>query len=270
VKKETVNIAAVMVRYNSDLNRSATYLTLFKDLECPKLIYDNSFTKIKANPIADFNYHHDPENGGVSKAYNYAAKWALSLNCSHLLLLDSDSEFPKNAFSKYRNAAEESAEKIILPSMLSENKVISPFYFRFGKSWYGDSINFGTINLGKIVAINSGMLIPLSTFQKVNGFNEQLPLDWSDVDFCRKLAKIKTQAQYINLVINHSLSDHQKSDFASAKYRYKTYFKGVKELPESFLEKLSLLYWAKLKAIKLSFIYKNPWFIIYYLKHWYD
>ena len=181
MKKETVNIAAVMVRYNSDLNRSATYLTLFKDLECPKLIYDNSFTKIKANPIADFNYHHDP----------------------------------KNAFSKYRNAAEESAEKIILPSMLSENKVISPFYFRFGKSWYGDSINFGTINLGKIVAINSGMLIPLSTFQKVNGFNEQLPLDWSDVDFCRKLAKIKTQAQYINLVI-------------------------------------------------------NPWFIIYYLKHWYD
>jgi len=258
-------IAAVIVIYNKAIKNSETFQSLLSDLDIPILVYDNSTKRQESGSLNNVEYQYDSSNSGVSKAYNYAIAWAKKKNCSHLLLLDSDSEFPKDAILEYEKTILEYPEKIVLPAMISNGHKISPFYFKSGKSQYGDDIKFGDLELGKIVAINSGMLIPLKQID--GGFNENLPLDWSDIDFIRILENVK--AIHIPLEVHHGLSEHEDRNISSAKYRYITYLKGIKLVALNFRERLLMLFWAKLKALKLCLKYKTLWFIFHFTRNFY-
>jgi len=264
-----VQIAAVLVIYNTKILDCDSYKTLLASVDFPILIYDNSPNSQEFPSKPNITYRNNPSNPGVSKAYNEAAKWAKALSCSHLLLLDSDSLFPENAIQEYLRVAQESVNALLLPEMKSGNHKISPFYFNYGKSHYGDNIFFGEINLGKIVAINSGTLIPIRLFDEAGGFNEKLPLDWSDVHFYRKLKKFKPKVIHISLTVNHGLSEHSNRDLTSAKYRFRVQLKGIKHVSTNFGERLLMLFWIKLKALKLCFHYKTPWFILHYSRYFY-
>ena len=259
-------IAAIMVIYNEKIANAKSYQSLLKSLP-PKdvLIYDNSPS---AQDCPDgFHYVHNKLNPGVSTAYNYGAYWAEENHYTHLLLLDSDSIFPEEAMQKYSNAATHHPEHLILAEVIASGKVISPFWFKWGKSWYGDDIPNGKLSFDNKAAINSAMLIPISQFKKSGGYNEKIPLDWSDIAFCRKLSRLKIAAQKIPLRVIHDLSESGMSSIESAKFRFKTYMIGVKRMPtKHILENFLILFWAKLKAFKLCLRYKSLWFLLHYLR----
>ena len=263
-----VKIAAVLVVYEQVISETETYRTLLKNTNIPYLVYDNSLNE-QVLEGKNMSYVHNSNNPGVSKAYNEAIKWAKKIKVSHLLLLDSDSVFPDSAFEQYEAAILTFPNQLILPSLVSANRKISPFYFSNGKTHYGDYIEEGQMQLGEKLAINAGSLLPINALGNIC-FNETLPLDWSDVYFFRRLSKTSIQAQHIALKINHGLSEHQQRNLASVKFRFDLYLRGIPEVSEGSWEKLLMYFWAKLKAIKLAFRYKSLWFLTQYLRRLYE
>ena len=262
MSSEPMNLAAVVVLYEQKLKDSSSYKSLLQHSDIPVFVYDNSPQpqEVEEDKMV---YRHNPSNPGVSKAYNEAIQWAGKNNSTHLLLLDSDSEFSENALEKYREAIQQHPEKIILPEVRSSGHKISPFYFKRGKSYYGDDISYGTIELGKIAGINSGTIVPIKAIQ--HNFNENLPLDWSDIYFFRSNRKVK--AIHIPLLVQHSLSEHEKQSLESAKFRFKTYLSGISKVADTPFEKWLMIFRAKLKSVKLSLRYRTIWFFSYFLKN---
>jgi GT2 family glycosyltransferase len=262
-------IAAVLVLYNKSLASSETFQTLLKGATIPLLVYDNS---PEAQPITSnglVSYYYNASNAGVSGAYNYAMKWARENTFSHLLLLDSDSLFPEKAWEEYKAAVSQYPANVILPAMLSGGHKISPFYFKWGKSWYGDDIAVGELSSNKVIGINSGTILPIAIMEELGGFNEELPLDWSDVEFMRRLRKENKHFVHIPLEVGHALSEHAEKDLNRAKFRYRLYLKGLKLVARNLSERLLMLFWAKMKALKLCIKYKTLWFLMHYTRKFY-
>jgi|GEM_PF-6286026 len=261
-------IAAVLVVYKQPIEKTETYRSLLRNANFSYLVYDNSPEPQSVENNKGVTYLHNSKNPGVSTAYNEAIKWAKGISASHLLLLDSDSIFPENSEECYEKAIAEFPKKLILPSLFSGQRKISPFYFSKGKSHYGDTIEEGELTLGKQLAINAGTLLPLCQLRDIR-FNEKLPLDWSDVDFFRNLAGTAVEAQHIALTVQHGLSEHEERSLASAKFRFELYLKGISIVSSSVSEKLMMYFWAKLRALKMCFQYKTPWFLIQFIRNLY-
>lgn len=256
-----LKISAVIVLYNQKLNESDSYKSLLKNTTIPVLVYDNS-PKIQKHCLpSNFEVVYDTNNSGVSKAYNIAYNWAEKIKSTHLLLLDSDSNFPERALVEYEKFAFENKDSIIFPTLLSEGKKISPFYFYLGRSWYGEDILFGNHTIGRVMAINSGLCIPMSVFKVINGYNENIPLDWSDIDFMKRLKKAKIKAQYIPLKIEHNLSELEQTKESSVLSRFKYKVEALKYVKSSIIEKALMYFWIILKAIKYSVVYKKTSFL---------
>jgi len=255
------------VLYKQKLEEAITYKSLLKKASFPVLVYDNSPTTQKIIEKQNFTYFHNPKNPGVSSAYNYAMQWAKEQGSTHLLLLDADSNFPEGAQEIYQNAIKENRNELILPEMLSGGRKISPFYFKWGKTWYGENIKTGNVKLGNILAINSGMLVPLNLMSQVGGFNPNILLDFSDLDFVYRVSKIKATALHIALKVNHGLSEHEVKPLQSVKFRFNTYLMGLKHISVEPSTKLLMWYWAKLKALKLCLKHQTFHFFTTYLKY---
>ena len=262
-----IRLAAVIVLYKELLQDSDTYKSFLAKSNLPLLVYDNSPNIQQHKVEIDYTLVSDLTNPGVSKAYNEAWIWAKKNNYSHLLLLDSDSSFPENAFHEYLIALKGHEDKLIVPSMISNSRKISPFYFKFGKSHYGENISFGKIQLGKIVAINSGLLIPLSVLNITKGFNENLPLDWSDVYFIRKASNLNVEAIHISLNVEHGLSEHGKAAVDSVLNRFQHQIKGIKFISSSSIENIQMKFWIGLKALKYSLKFRSIKFLTLFFKH---
>src|ERR1039458_2344128 len=95
-------ILPILVLYNCTLANSATYRTFLAAANNAALdpaliaVYDNSqFRQVSlAEETHLFAYKHDPSNGGIAAAYNWALDIANSQSFSWLLLLDQDTSLP--------------------------------------------------------------------------------------------------------------------------------------------------------------------------------
>ena len=261
------SIAAVIVLYKESLSETKTFQTLLKGGALTFVVYDNSPNPIKNDYPGATKVFQDPKNPGVSKAYNQAYKWAERNAHTHLLLLDSDSVFPENAISQYIQVATENPKQVLLPEVRSKDRKISPFYFSYGKSFYGDNISYGMINQQSIVGINSGLLVPLNAFDLIGGFNEDLPLDWSDLYFLRRAKKKGVKLFHFNLQIKHGLSEHQAQGMSASRFRFLCQLKAISLVAEGRIEKGFIYLWLFLKSIKLSLHFKSISFLKVYFKN---
>lgn len=262
-----VKLAAVIVLYKEKLEATTSYLSLLKEANLPIFCYDNSPHPNEPSGIENLTYVSNPENPGVSTAYNAAWVWAKEHGISHLLLLDTDSKFPEKTIEQYLIYLEANPEKIIAPSVYSKQRRISPFYFKYGKSFYGDNIKYGDFTLGEMIAINSGTVVPLKVLEECKGFEQSLPLDWSDVYFMRKAGKLGFKAFHMDMRVEHGLSEHENQSTASVKYRFGLQLEAIKIVSNSMNEKFLMLFWACLKSVKLSFRHKTSWFISHFIKN---
>ncbi|MGY6562156.1 MAG: glycosyltransferase [Luteibaculaceae bacterium] len=261
------SFAAVMVVYNQNPLTCATYTSLIKVSGLPILIYDNSPNAQNLTLPEHVFYQHDSRNLGVSNAYNEGFNYFKKQGFTHVLVLDSDSNFPPGALELYKAALVDYSTQLIFPKMISNKRVISPFYFRYGKTWYGEGIEKGKLTLQPILAINSGLLIPIQLAEAVGNYNVNIPLDFSDIDFVLRCARVQPKAYCLNVVVQHGLSEHEQKPLESAKFRYKTYLVGLKYTAiNSSITKILMWYWAKLKALKLSFKYRSTYFFSHYIK----
>lgn len=269
------DIYAVIVLYKIKLEDSVTFLTLNESVktitaaghDLKLLVYDNSPLKQENQTLIfkgwDIVYHHDSHNSGVSAAYNLGAKYAKKNNKPWLMVLDQDTEFPNDALHIYINALnEKKGYNLFCPVLISANEIISPCKFKFFRGKSSKVIpETGSFDLKSLKPINSGLLISLSAFEEVGGYNHNIPLDFSDFEFMMRYGKMHPKGMILPLICQHGLSAHHQKDLQLSLNRFTYYIRGGRVLKQNFFSGLNIELLLFLRAIKLGLNYRTSAFL---------
>lgn len=154
------------------------------------------------------------ENLGIAAASNLGAREAINLGADLLIFSDQDTVYPDD----YRKTIESCFEAP------SQNFLIVPQFFDVIKNELSPFLDpQQPLSIIKILdepltpilhAIASGMAMRCSTFKALNGFNEDLFIDWVDFEFCWRARNENFEVYCCrDLIIQHLLGDGQKSFF---------------------------------------------------------
>jgi GT2 family glycosyltransferase len=259
------DILLIIVLYRQRFLESVTIQSLISNQtdeneEIDLLVYDNSPNdfiqeKVEEQKYCNIKYIRDPSNAGVSHAYNIGCKYAQSLGKKRILLLDQDTMFPNNALKKYKEAIclSGTTANIIAPLLCSSAGYLSPSIYRFYRAHISKKYQLGVNLLRRKTLLNSGLLISIDLFERVGGYNENIKLDFADVDFIERVKKIEPTFWLIDVKCKHSLSSEEK-DKEKILDRFNFYCFGAKEYikKSSFGALLWLHFWIFLRTIKLS------------------
>ncbi len=221
----------VVVIYEANLESSSTLQSLIKfqtyTPDFPEiLVFDNSlennFTAKYLENIA--HYKHEPVNTGVGGAYNYAANFAKSINKAWLILFDQDTKISDDYFKELQSSFNTFPnEKLFCPIVRANKKIISPAYYFAYRAFSFNKRKAGILKSSNFTVINSGLVIKLSELEKVGGYDNELPLDYSDHYFFWKYKKRNRNFVAINCENLHNLSSNSDYAFEPVYKRFKKY-----------------------------------------------
>lgn len=261
-----MKIFAVIVTYNIDLKHCKSYQTLLANTSLPFLIYENSAIPMNQQYKGkQIYYQHNPNNGGVSAAYNAGAKIAKKRGYDYMLLLDEDTSFEASFIDKLREAHTAHPQAVVLaPRMVYQGSkpfspvrlgMFAPQAFKPEQACYP---------LGKYAPVNSGACIQVETFFKNGGYNEDIKLDFADFDFFGRLSQTVKTFVIVDSTARQSFSNDVQGT-SKLIHRYKIYlecahnFKATKELRTG-------LYVAR-HSLALLLKTKSPNIVKLYLKY---
>jgi GT2 family glycosyltransferase len=208
---------SIIALHECTLSNSMTFQTLTAAACCANLnsrliaIYDNSLIRqVSAAEEANvFAYKHDPANGGVASAYNWALDIARSHGISWLLLLDQDTTLPiqflESSFKQLKNYAWNPSVVALVPVVSACGSVVSPMRVKFGcLSQLSDSGQ--GIQSAEIMAINSGSIVRCSFMHSIGGFNRAYWLDYLDHWLCHQIYRRGKKIAVSSCQLDHKLS----------------------------------------------------------------
>jgi GT2 family glycosyltransferase len=206
-------ILAVVVLYKCSINQSSTCISMRAQDAYDRdaisiLIYDNS-------PIGDADdlppnwvYVSDPTNKGLSAAYNHAISQAKLSGAHWLLLLDQDSNLPRNFLADLQGdvvlCQEKSEIVAIVPIVFSNQRQVSPIRPMLGldRPYEGTQ----TATSVWLTAINSAAAIRVSFVESIGGFSNDFWLDYLDHWLFRRIYDTAHLVYVSNMKIDHNLS----------------------------------------------------------------
>lgn len=265
------DLLIVIVLYEKKPHTAAAYTSIHTALNkfpsFPRIfIYDNS---PEASPVEtqQITYLHDPANSGVSKAYNKASLLALKEHKKWMLFLDQDTLFEESFFRKLTEALSRHPEcPVFVPEMVDDKGLVSPFYFTAGraKRLKGTRKAFP---LKDYRFINSGLLIRSSAFREAGGYDETIPLDFSDIDFGERLKKITHYFAVVDVRLKHNLSSTAKLPLKDALARFHYFCIGASRMGENCGKHRLYRTRTFLRSARLSLQYKSHKFLNVFLQH---
>lgn len=216
MKNRSCDILFVVVLYKQRLWDCLTYRTLVSQApRNPLFIYDNS--PIPQHDPSEFsnNIHYisDRSNPGLSYAYNRAMEYASAKGYTWLLIADQDTCFADDMVAKYREAVFDHPDvKMFVPQVQIETgRYISPVKRRFTGAGISRKVPTGLVPSRKFNAINSGILVHVAAMKEAGGYNENVPLDFSDFQFIERFS-LKNDAFYvIDAICTQEFSDKVQS-----------------------------------------------------------
>jgi len=247
---DSVNdVLGVVVLYNCTIEESITLSSIKESLLknsdfLDVVVYDNSErSEIESGSRFEFgnlkiHYFHDATNPGVSKAYNFGAKYGGGLRKKWLLLLDQDTRFPLDSIEKYISGINLNPDlKLFAPVLkLVNGDVFSPCKYTLKRGFALKKVTFGITSLQGISVLNSGMMIHLKSFSLVGGYDERVKLDFCDFLFIEKFKKVYSSCFIIDVTCEHDFSDDEK-DVEKLNERFGIYCRDAKNCDqESFLD----------------------------------
>jgi len=273
-----LDVFSIIVLYEKTIASSDTYKTLYasakeNNFHLSILLYDNSskYNKEENNQSDEYvsiDYIHNPQNPGVSAAYNVAANLANAKKITWLLLLDQDTVFPTNALCAYKKTMDDyPSQNLIVPILQSPNGIFSPLKLFLHKAKLWKTVTEGIYNTKNKSVLNSGVLIKTSVFLNIGGYNEKIKLYFSDFNFFKRYAKQHTEFFVMNVVCLHNLSDITNTDINSALSRFKNYCEGAFYSIETKLDFVLLATTIFLRTMKLSFRYRSFQFYNIFFSH---
>lgn len=229
----------ILVMYNCNLENSDAYKSLIesnKDKKLHILIYNNS-PEIKIEQTINTNHQteiiNDNSNAGVSKAYNYGAKRAKEQKLTWILLVDQDTIFPKHFFEETKEYISQfPGEKLFAPILNSNNSYLSPCYFKYNRGKISTNVTIGLNNFNNKSLLNSGLLIDVTTYLEIGGYNEKIKLDFSDFYFIVKFQKTHKYFVLTSATCEHHLSASE-TNLEKQLIRFEYYCGGALEYGKS-------------------------------------
>jgi GT2 family glycosyltransferase len=192
-------------------------------------VYDNSEFE-QASAVSAFAMHeglsikyvHNTSNPGVSKAYNAAGSFAKEMEITHLVFLDQDTELTKAYFWELNQLLQlDLLPKLWVPQLVCGARLISPSLFLLGRFWMISSQQQVVKKIKWYSALNSGMVIDRQTFEDLEGYDEDFPLDLSDHAFLYKYKKAQSSFLIMSALVPHNLSVITDNNAEKVLLRYK-------------------------------------------------
>jgi len=269
------SLLVIIVIYKSTLEDCESFQSLlamreeFRSLNL--FIYDNSpiSQELKNYEGLAITYFHDPENSGVSKAYNTGAEHAKKISKEWVLLLDQDTRFPNSILSEYRQAMNSNSNiNLFVPVLkLKNGKIFSPSRYRFKRGFFLVTIKSGVHSLFNLAPVNSGMMVQVEAFFKVGGYNEKVKLDFADFQFVERFRKLYPNFFVLNVECEQDFSDDNNS-FESQYIRFKYYCDGAKNVEnKNFADWLQYNGVVIIRAIRLTLRFVDARFLGAYFKN---
>lgn len=225
---KAVNILFVTVLYKCKFVDSKTYQTfLAGHNDIIIFVYDNSHEP-QVIDLPNVIYLHDPQNSGLSVAYNKAGRYAKENGYEWLLLLDQDTDFSDIDIKDYKDAIDENPEiKMIAPKVLSGEYYMSPSNLSYKFSRLHNIVPTGIIDLNKFSPINSGMCIDVDAMFKCGGYKEDVFLDYSDYQFVERFRRFYPYAFIIDKTAKQNFSVYSDNTESTMR-RYKMFCQSIK------------------------------------------
>jgi len=215
-----MKIAAVVILYYPDNNlmdRIQTYIDIANvlyvidnteksDPGIEKIFHENIKTK----------YFHDGENKGIAARLNQIASIAIKDGYNLLLTMDQDSYFTEGVADKYIHCISN------YPSIDTTAMM--------GVQFLSDSVNADCETKSVSELITSGSVINLNLFNKIDGFDENLFIDFVDHEYCyRSILKGYAIIKFSNIFLQHKIGEHvQKRSLGSFKYTQRSFHSSVR------------------------------------------
>ncbi len=192
-------LLAVIVIHKMQPLDSSTLQTLLASVENTSpgnldlkiLVWDNTPGRQDIGELpSGISYKSAPHNPGLAQAYNQALEQAEAEGYEWLLTLDQDSFLPVDFLAKIADSARKlSPDKTIgaiVPQVISDGRIISPFRFVLGvPRWFGRG--FVGISKRAAYAANSGSTLRVRTLREIGGYDPMFPLDLSDTNLFHRL-----------------------------------------------------------------------------------
>lgn len=263
----------VIVLYKIPINQSLTWISLENAIDYPLTIciYDNSpESQGLPSTIHKIIYHHDPDNSGVAKAYNVAFRQCSKLGKHWLFLLDQDTTLTKTLFSAYANSVlVNPEERFFSPMLTDEQGILSPFLYRGGISKRVKKLDAGVHSFNSMRVANSCSLIHTSAFDLADGFDLNLPLDFSDIYFQGKLLPHISTFAVVPESILHEFSGSILNNKNKVQNRYMVFSKSCVVMSSKTGSKLNFQWLSLKRAFNLSFRFGTLRFVLLHFKIWF-
>jgi len=184
LKYGNCKLCAVITSYNPSVNFEQTLAQISKQVDKIVIVDNNSEERIKDSfhTFSDDSKIHiifNSTNCGVATALNQGILWAKENAYNWLLLLDQDSGLPDNFV--------EDLFRIYQQAIFKEQiAIIGPKYFDIESSKHqkqAGAENNNTFDEVKHL-ITSGSLISMEVFNKIGMFQDELFIDFVDIEFC--------------------------------------------------------------------------------------
>jgi GT2 family glycosyltransferase len=181
------------------------------------VIYDNSAERQQQAEDFPFHYVHDPANGGLAAAYNYALSLAEDTGCEWLLLLDQDttltSEFLAELIACANALRTEDNVAAIVPKLMVRGTILSPaeHFLDFLRHQFRNYVQTlgqaAGIQQGRVSAYNSGSTLSVPVLRSIGGFPEEFWLDYLDHAVFHALWASGRRVHVLHAVLQHDLAE---------------------------------------------------------------
>jgi len=215
-------IYSLIVIYNSFCSESK--INEIKLNNIIPIIFDNSELNDFISKNKEFctqnniHYYSFNRNVGLAKAYNYIIKKHISSQ-DWIIILDQDTDVTNEFYEKI-NKVVLNADRLSYLASFMYNKN------RFGPKLIKNFSKYSVIKqnkLGKLddylIGINTCSLFSRKLFEKVGLFNEELFLDYIDIDFFLRLANNGIKSKTLNILIKQHFFSKEKSDYKKVRNR---------------------------------------------------
>ncbi len=265
------SIQYVMIAYSDAPLNTPTYLSLRKiaremRIEVHLLLFDNKAKRdgfLARDEYFELDYRAEPGNPGVSWCYNRAAEVAMEAGRKWLLLLDQDAELPADLLIHYHRAhLRNPQQQLACPVLLSRgDKIVSPFGWRAHRGVRLRSVSPGVHATRKRCVHNNGLLVRVAAFQAAGGYNPEALLDYSDVSFFQRYARLTETFVVTETVLRHNLASITEESKTSALHRFAYYCSSAKAYGREFHCTRLMLGYTFLRAVKLTMSWRDPQFL---------
>lgn len=255
-------ILIVLVVYKCKFEESSTFKSIcaynqLHGIHSRWLIFDNSSVDVQNDYLEPDKWtkvilQSTGRNEGLPVHYNTAFTFAEKEGIEYLLLLDQDSIFTEG-LAPYYQALSEQKEAIIVPRLITGNRMLSPSKYLLGRGFLSDNIIPGRYSLKNYSPLNSGSLIQTPIWRKAGGFNPDIKLDFSDYSFYTRVWKIGVDQFFVmDYDVTHELSSFEE-DSLKIMNRFSIYMDDMISFSKELkgINRLLLFFWAGVHFMKV-------------------